>query len=69
MRVLIILLAFTVTAAAQEQKLKFEFTSAQMEIIGAGLMELPGKIGNPVWIELKRQYDEQKKLPAPEKKK
>lgn len=39
----------------QEQTYTVTITASQLNVIGAGLLELPGKIGNPVIAAINQQ--------------
>lgn len=39
----------------QEQTYNITITASQLNVIGAGLLELPGKIGNPVIAAINKQ--------------
>jgi hypothetical protein len=42
----------------QEQTFTITVTVSQLNVIGAGLLELPGKIGNPVIAVINQQVTE-----------
>lgn len=51
------------TVPVPETEFTIKLKASQLNVVGAGLQELPAKFANPVWVVIQNQVNEQSKAP------